>query len=87
MPEPRKRSRSLRRIYRKTPGIRTVMHYKEKKPKVARCKECGDYLKGVPRKRPYKMINLPKTKKRPERPYSDLCSKCMRNRLIERFRE
>ncbi len=88
MPAPRQRSRSLRRIHRKTPGGRTVMHYRKKKPSKAICGKCGGVLKGVPRERPYKMMKMAKTKKRPERPYGGfLCSRCMRNRMIERARE
>ena len=80
MPEPRLRSRSLRRIYVRKPGGKTTIHYKKKKPKIAHCSGCGDILKGIPRERPYKMMNMPKTKKRPERPYGGvLCSKCLRN--------
>ncbi len=87
MPEPRLRSRSLRRVYVKTPGGRTAVHYKHRKPRVARCGKCGAKLKGVPRERPYKMRNMPKTKKRPERPYGGvLCSKCMRELFVSKAR-
>lgn len=88
MPAPRYRSRSFRRIYRKTPGGKTVVHYKNKKPSKVRCAKCGDLLKGVPRERPYKMQNMAKTKKRPERPYGGvLCSRCMRILMIEKTRK
>ena len=74
------RSRSLRKIKVKTPGGRVVTHYRKKKPQKAHCASCGDVLKGVPKERPYKMQNMPKTKKRPERPYGGiLCSKCSRS--------
>ena len=44
-------------------------------------------LSGVPRERPAKMANMPKTLKRPERPYGGvLCSKCTRELLKERTR-
>ncbi|MBN4049213.1 50S ribosomal protein L34e [archaeon AH-315-M20] len=87
MPEPYKRSRSLRRLQVKVPGGRTVTHYKKKKPGKAKCGNCGSTLKGVPRERPLKMSKLPKTKKRPERPYGgNLCSKCMRSLIIEKAR-
>ena len=88
MPAPRYRSRSLRRIHKKTPGGRTVIHYKKKKPSKAICAKCGDLLKGVPRERPYKMQNMAKTKKRAERPYGGvLCSRCMRRLMIEKIRK
>jgi large subunit ribosomal protein L34e len=88
MPAGRYKSRTLRRIFRKTPGGRVVIHYKERKPKKARCSSCNTILKGVPRARPIKMQNLPKTKKRPERPYGGyLCSACMRKKIIEEARK
>ena len=87
MPERYKRSRSLRRLQVKTPGGRTVLHYKEKKPGKAKCSKCGALLKGVPRENPLKMHKLPKVKKRPERPYGgNLCSKCMRTLIVEKAR-
>jgi len=86
MPSPKFRSRSLRRIHvRKTIG--KTIHYKKRKPKIAHCAVCGAILKGVPRERPYKMRNIPKTQKRPERPYGGmLCSKCTRNLIKGKVR-
>ena len=73
------RSRSLRKIKVKTPGGNVVTHFRRKKPSKAHCAGCGDVLKGVPRERPTKMQNMPKTAKRPERAYGGvLCSKCSR---------
>ena len=88
MPAPRLRSRSLRKLFRKVPGGRTIIQYKRKKPKAAHCSNCGAVLKGVPRERPFKMRNMAKTKKRPERPYGGvLCSRCMRLEIINRVRQ
>jgi len=87
MPAGRFKSRTFRRVYVRTPGARTTLHYKKRKPKAAKCGSCGTILKGVPRERPYKMKNMLKTKKRPERPYGGvLCSKCMRRAVIEKAR-
>lgn len=87
MPEPRKRSRTFRRVKKRTPGSRVVTHYELRKPKIARCARCGKPLKGVPRERPAKMRKLPKTKKRPERPYGGyLCSSCMRELMKQKIR-
>jgi|TARA_B100001971_G_scaffold116440_1_gene107135 large subunit ribosomal protein L34e len=87
MPEPYKRSRSLRRLQVKTPGGRTSLHYKERKPGKAKCGKCSALLKGVPRERNLKMHKLPKVKTRPERPYGgNLCSKCMRSLIVEKAR-
>ena len=88
MPERYKRSRSIRKVKRKVPGGRTVTHYERKNPKSAHCAKCNAVLKGIPRKRPFKMHALSKSKKRPERPYGgNLCSKCMRTVFIERARQ
>lgn len=88
MPAPRLRSRSLRRIYRKVPGGRVSLQYKKRKPKAARCGNCGAILKGIPRERPFRMRNMAKTKKRPERPFGGvLCSKCMRQTIIDKVRQ
>ena len=79
---PRHRSRSLRRVKVRTPGGKTVTHYRKRTPKAAKCGNCSDVLKGVPRGRPSKLKNMPKTAKRPERPYGGvLCSSCMRKQV------
>jgi large subunit ribosomal protein L34e len=82
MPAPILKSRSLRKVYVKTPGGRTVTHYRFRKPKPAVCASCGAVLKGTPNKRPIKMKQLPKSKKRPSRLYSNLCSRCSRKKII-----
>jgi len=80
MVKPRLRSRSKKRRKIRTPGKRSITHYKRKKPGIARCAVCKKPLHGVPRLNPPEMGKLPKTKKRPERPYGgNLCSKCMRD--------
>ena len=71
-----------------TPGGKNKIHYRKRKPSKAKCGRCGAVLKGVPRERPFKMQNMPKTKKRPERPYGGvLCSRCMRDTIIKKARE
>ncbi len=88
MPAPRLRSRSLRKVHRKLPGGRTTIHYKRKKPKSAKCANCGAVLKGTPREFPFRMRSMAKTRKRPERPYGGvLCSRCMREEIIKRVRQ
>ncbi|HJN56641.1 MAG: 50S ribosomal protein L34e [Candidatus Woesearchaeota archaeon] len=82
-----KRSRSLRKVKVKVPGGSTVVHYRRRKPKGAKCGNCSATLKGIPRERPIKMTKMAKTKKRPERPYGgNLCSRCMRSLIVERVR-
>ena len=88
MPSGRHKSRSLRRVFRKVPGARTSLQYKKRKPSKAKCSICGTQLSGVPRETPYKMQNMPKTKKRPQRPFGGvLCSKCMRKKIKESVKE
>jgi len=80
----RLRTRSLKRKKVKIPGNKTVTHFKKKKTKVAKCASCGKPLHGVPRVESPEMRKLPKTKKRPERPYGgNLCSKCTRKLFKE----
>ncbi len=88
MPEPRFRSRSLRRVKVTTPGGINKTVFRKRKPGKAVCGKCKAVLKGVPRERPYKMQNMAKTEKRPERPYGGvLCSRCMREIMIRKVRE
>lgn len=82
------KSGTYRKVFKRTPGANTVVHYEKRKPKQAHCHLCGDPLKGVPRERPYKMQNMPKTMKRPERPFGGvLCSRCSRKQIINEANE
>ena len=83
MPAPRYRSRTFRRVFVKTPS-KTKITYRKRKPSKAKCGLCGTVLKGVTHVRAYKLKSLPKTKKAPSRPYSNLCSRCSRKKLKER---
>ncbi len=87
MPAPRLRSRSLRKLFRKVPGGSIKVHFKKRKPKAAKCGSCGSVLKGMLRELPFKLRNIAKTKKRPERPYGGvLCGRCMRQTIIDKIR-
>lgn len=87
MPAGRYRSRTYRRVHVKTPGGRTVLRYRKRKPSAARC-SCGALLKGVPRERPYKFKKIPQSSRKPTRPFGgNLCSKCMRALIIARARK
>ncbi|MHA1749814.1 MAG: 50S ribosomal protein L34e [Promethearchaeota archaeon] len=80
MPRGQYRSRRFARNKIRIPGNRVVLHYHKKNPTRAHCSVCGAPLPGVPRLRDAKKRNLPKTRKRPSRPYSgNLCSKCLRS--------
>jgi len=77
----------FKKIKVKTPSGKLVLHYKKKKPRKAKCSNCGKPLQGVPRERPYKMRTMAKTKKRPSRPFGGvLCSACMRKKIVEKVR-
>lgn len=85
MVRPGLRSRSMRRIRKRTPGGRLVTHFERRKPGPARCARCGRPLAGVPRDRPYKVRRLSKTAKRPERPYGGvLCGTCLAELIFEK---
>ncbi len=87
MPRGMFKSGRLRKIFVKAPGGRVKVHYRERKPSKAVCGSCKKQLAGVPRERPVKMMNMPKTAKRPERPYGGvLCSSCTRLLLQQRAR-
>ncbi|RLG57108.1 MAG: 50S ribosomal protein L34e [Candidatus Hydrothermarchaeota archaeon] len=81
MVAPRFRSRSYRRVAKRTPGGRVVYHYRRKKPSRAKCAICKAEL-NVPRV----LRGLPKSKKVPTRPYANLCSRCMRKVIKAKLR-
>ncbi|MBT3691516.1 50S ribosomal protein L34e [Candidatus Woesearchaeota archaeon] len=85
MVQGKEKSRSKRRVYVKTPGGKLKKHYRIRKPSQLTCAECGKKLLGIPRLIPSKFRSLPKTKKRASRPYSNLCSKCMRKKLLSKI--
>ncbi|MBU0614572.1 MAG: 50S ribosomal protein L34e [Nanoarchaeota archaeon] len=76
------KSGSRRKIYVKTPGGVTKVQYKIRKPQAPKCGSCGAKLLGVPRALKSELANMPKTAKRPERPFGGvLCSRCMRDKI------
>ena len=76
------KSRTYRRVQRKTPGAKTATHYVKSSPSPSKCTSCGAVLPGVARGRKAEMQNMPKTKKRPERPFGGvLCTKCSRKKI------
>lgn len=78
------RNRSFRKVLVKL-GKRVTTHYKKRLPAKAQCGGCGKELQGVPRVRAVTMRGLPKSQKRPERPYGGvLCSTCMRETMISK---
>jgi len=78
------RSRSLRRIKTKLPGGRLTIHYKRRRPSHAVDPYTKEKLHGVPNLIPSKLKKLPKTKRRPNRPYGGvLSSSSLRKKIIE----
>lgn len=87
MAAPKIRSRSFRRISVRTPGGKQVIHYERRKPSAAKCGKCGGVLKGVARGIAADVKRVPKSERRPERPYGgSLCSRCMRSVFAMRAR-
>ena len=87
MPAGKHKSKTLRKVFVKTPGNRTTTHFRTKKPAKATCPVYGTVLPGVANERPTEMQNMPKTHKRPERPYGGiLSSKAMREKMREKAR-
>ena len=88
MPANRFRSRSYKRMNKKTPGGVNVLRYKKKKPGKHVCAECGAILHGVPRGRPFEIKKLSKSQKRPNRPFGgNLCPKCAREHFKNEARK
>ena len=88
MPAPRFRSRTFRRIYTRTPGGKTIIHYKKHKPSKQRCSNCKTVLKGLKADLPYKIRKLTKSQKTVKRMFGNyLCSKCSRRKIINRIRK
>ncbi|MFH0752193.1 MAG: 50S ribosomal protein L34e [archaeon] len=82
------RSKAKRKLFKRSPGGTVRIQYVCKKPAKAKCAECGKVLAGVPRERPFKMQNMAKSKKRPERPDGGcLCSPCSRKKIIAKTRQ
>ena len=88
MPSGKHKSRSMRRVFKKTPGGRTVLHYEKRKPEKPQCGICGTPLQSTARGRAADVKKLPKSQRRPERPYGGvLCSGCTRRVIREDARE
>ncbi len=83
MPAGKHKSRTLRRVFVKSPGKKTKIQYRQRKPSKITCHECGKDLHGTPHLITSKFKNLSKSKKRPQRPFGgNLCSSCMRKRIL-----
>ena len=74
MPAGKHKSGRYRKVFVKTPGGKTTIHYRERKPSASKCAIFGTKLSGVPRERPAKLGKLSKSARRPERPYGGVLS-------------
>ncbi len=79
--------RRLKKIFRRTPGGRVVIHFRKEKTSKHVCAICGKPLHGVPHgKRPSQVRKLAKTERRPERVFGGvLCPECTRRVIEEAF--
>ncbi|MCF7798705.1 50S ribosomal protein L34e [Candidatus Woesearchaeota archaeon] len=88
MPRGMFKSRTLRRVMKRVPGGKAVKRYEPRNPGAARCAITGEPLHGVPRKTPNQLAKLPKTMRRPQRPYGGvLGSRASRQLIKEEARE
>ncbi|MBW2995123.1 50S ribosomal protein L34e [Candidatus Woesearchaeota archaeon] len=83
-----KKSRTLRRVKKKTPGGVSKLKHVIRKPKQGHCSNCGTILHGTPRATARQMSRMSNTKKKPKRPFGGkLCTRCMRIEFIKRARK
>ena len=88
MVQGRFKSGTFRKVDKVTPGGKSVTHFERRKPSKAVCASCGSPLSGVPRDIPSKIMNMPKSSRRPERPFGGmLCSKCSREEIKARIKD
>lgn len=81
------KSRTFRRIFKKTPGGRNVMHYVKRKVGKPSCTKCTKELQSTARGRKAEIKKIPKSARRPERPFGGvLCSTCARLTHIAKAR-
>jgi len=65
---------------KRLPGGKNVYAFIRRKPNFAQCGCCGAKMVRK-RLRANELKSVPKTGRRPERPYPELCSRCMRARI------
>jgi large subunit ribosomal protein L34e len=72
----------------RVPSGKVVVRKKWKKAAPAKCAVCGKPLQAIPRLRQAEMRKLPKSKRKPERPYGGyLCAECMKEIFREKARK
>jgi large subunit ribosomal protein L34e len=85
MVQPKFRSRSYRRVFKRTPTGKNVLTYVRRKTGKAQCKDCGRVLSGVASGISNLVKKMSKTQRRPERPYGGvLCNVCTKKEMINK---
>ncbi len=78
MVRPDKRTRSVKKVKKKTPGGRTVTHFKAEKAKACKCGRCKTLVKNIATGSNTELSGMSKSKKGTSMPYSGvLCNKCI----------
>ncbi len=78
----------MKRVAKRTPGGRVVLHFRKKRPGYAKCAVCKRELHGVARGRSSEIRRLSRSRRRVSRPYGGyLCSSCMRAEIKRMVRE
>ena len=71
-----------------TPGGTNKILYKRRRKAKAQCADCSAFLPGVARGTKTQVRALPRSARRPERPYGGmLCSACTRRTIIAKVRQ
>ena len=87
MRQKRSKRSKMRTIRTRLPSGKVRISLEKRKPGRAKCVGCGAYLHGTTSLRKAAMQHMPKSEKRPERPYGGvLCSACMRKKITEAAR-
>jgi large subunit ribosomal protein L34e len=78
MVRPANRTRSTKKVKRRTPGGATKTHIRRRKPGKAKCGRCGRQLSGVAAGTPKQIRDMAKSSRTPARPYAGvLCTGCL----------
>jgi large subunit ribosomal protein L34e len=73
---------------KRTPGRRTKLVYKREKTGTHKCANCGAELHGMKKLTQNELRKLPKSGRRPARPYGGyLCSDCTKELFKDRARK
>ncbi|MFT4311847.1 MAG: 50S ribosomal protein L34e [Candidatus Woesearchaeota archaeon] len=77
------KNHTFARRFVRTPGARTVLTHQLRKPGRAVCPVTGQYLHGIAHVRPAKLRAMPKTKRRPQRPFGGVLSSSAARRELQ----